>query len=42
MTFIVHFEKNAVPAMTFDRVLWKDQNPDTEYAWDKKKKKPKP
>lgn len=38
MSVIVQFEKQAEPCMTFDRIVWKDENPNTSYEWIKSKK----
>jgi len=39
MSFIVQFEKESVAVLTYDRTVWRDQNPDTIYNYDKKKQK---
>ena len=31
MSFVIQFEKNKPALMTFDRVVWKNQNEDSQY-----------
>jgi len=38
MSYIVQFEKSTEPCMTYDRIIWRDENPNTKYVWEKKAK----